>query len=91
MSDPTMSTSASNASVVDLQLVSRFWSEFDLEGMRPSLDEVGMRIAEHQEEAMGNRKKLAESTKAFRSQHADDPNTKAYGALLKTYQEEIDR
>ena len=82
---------SSSASAADLQLVSRYWSDFDLEGMRASLDEVGLRVAEHQEEAMQNRKKLAESTKAFRSQYADDPNTKAYGTLLKTYQEEIDK
>ena len=85
----TMASSSANAA--DLQLVSRYWSDFDLEGMRASLDEVGLRVAEHQEEAMQNRKKLAESTKAFRSQYADDPNTKAYGTLLKTYQEEIDK
>ena len=82
---------SSSASAADLQLVSRYWSDFDLEGMRASLDEVGLRVAEHQEEAMQNRKKLAESTKSFRSQYADDPNTKAYGTLLKTYQEEIDK
>lgn len=82
---------SSNNAVVDLQLVSRYWTDLDLEGMRSSLDEVGLRVAEYQEEAMQNRKKLAEATKAFRGQHADDPNAKSYGTLLKLYQEEIDR
>jgi homeobox protein cut-like len=77
--------------MVDISIVSRYWAEFDLEGRRPALDEVGLKIAEHQEEAMQNRKKLAEATKEFKKTHAEDPNAKAFGALLRLYQEEIDR
>ena len=58
----SMGSAAAHATAVDLQLVSRFWTDLDLEGMRSSLDEVGLRVAEYQEEAMQNRKKLAEST-----------------------------
>ncbi len=114
MADQRLSQSG-GAPNVDLSLVQRFWSEFDLDGRRVALDEAGLKIAEHQvifgipprpppqvppphhpvfhgqEEAMQNRKKLAESTKEFRRSYAEDPNAKAYGALLKLYQEEIDR
>ncbi|GFH24594.1 CASP_C domain-containing protein, partial [Haematococcus lacustris] len=52
------------------------------------MDEVGMKIAEHQEEAMQNRKKLAEATREFKRQA---PDIKGMGPLLKQYQDEIDR
>jgi homeobox protein cut-like len=71
--------------------VARWWQEFDLEGMRPKLDEEGLKVAAYQEDAMANRKKLAEATKEFRKKLADDPNSKVVGALLRQYQEEIDR
>ena len=73
-----------------LSVVCSYWKEFDLENMRSKLDEVGLKIAEHQEEAMQNRKKLAEATRDFKK-GASDAITKPLGALLKHYQEEIDR
>lgn len=33
---------------VDLAVVCRFWTDFDLESQRPKLDEVGLKIAEYQ-------------------------------------------
>ncbi|KAG1675885.1 hypothetical protein FOA52_001542 [Chlamydomonas sp. UWO 241] len=72
--------------------VSRFWTQLDLEGLRPRLDDEGLKVAEYQEEAVANRRKLAEGTKDFRrSVDKEDPAAKACGALLRQYQEEIDR
>lgn len=72
-----------------LAVVSTFWREFDLEGMRPKLDEIGLKVAEHQEESMQNRRKLAESTREFKKNN--EAVSKTVGPLLKQYQEEIDR
>jgi homeobox protein cut-like len=38
-------------------------ADFDLENARGKLDEQGLRIAEHQEQSLKNRRKLAESTR----------------------------
>ncbi|KAG2490870.1 hypothetical protein HYH03_010788 [Edaphochlamys debaryana] len=72
-----------------LSVVSSFWRDFDLEGMRTKLDEIGLKVAEHQEESMQNRRKLAESTRDFKKNN--EAVSKTVGPLLKHYQEEIDR
>ena len=96
-----MATAAAAASsrvgvvVSPLSVVCRFWAEFDLEAMRSKLDEEGLQIAEHQEESMQNRRKLAEVTREFKkaaaSAEGGAATSKAVSALLKQYQEEIDR
>lgn len=73
-----------------LSVVSSYWREFDLEGMRTKLDESGLKIASYQEEALQNRKKLAESTREFK-RSADEQVNKTVGPLLRQYQEEVDR
>ncbi|PNH04179.1 Protein CASP [Tetrabaena socialis] len=72
-----------------LSVVCGFWRELDLEGMRTKLDETGLKVAEHQEESLQNRRKLAESTRDFRRNN--EAVSKTVGPLLKQYQEEIDR
>jgi homeobox protein cut-like len=64
--------------------------KYRLEGMRTKLDEVGLKIAEHQEESMQNRRKLAEATWEFK-RSSSDAVSKSTGTVLKGYQEEIDR
>lgn len=87
MTDTTMpDLSSPNA----LSVVSKYWTELDLESMRSKLDDVGLKIAEHQEEAMQNRRKLAEVTKEYK-RTASEAATKGVGPLLKQYQDEIDR
>lgn len=66
-----------------LQLLARVW----LENHHPNLDEIGLKIAQHQEESMQNRRALAEATCDFRRRR---PET-AVGDLLKQYQQEVDR
>eukprot|EP00955_Chlamydomonas_euryale_P042771 352421-Chlamydomonas_euryale.AAC.52 len=76
----------------DLSAAARCWAQLDLESLRPRLDEEGLKIAEYQEEAVANRRKLAESTKEFRRTiDKDNAVAKACGNLLRQYQEEIDR
>eukprot|EP00798_Chlamydomonas_sp_ICE-L_P017047 gene17047-23340_t len=76
-----------------LSAVCRFWTEFDLEAMRSKLDEEGLKVAEHQEDSMQNRRKLAESTKEFKKAVTAEGGgtSKLFQGLLKQYQEEIDR
>lgn len=79
------------ADVSPLHLVCTYWAEtVDLESLRTKLDDVGLKIAQHQEEAMQNRRALAEATKEFKKS-AGEQITKTVGPLLKSYQEEIDR
>lgn len=73
-----------------LSVVCSFWKDFDLEGMRAKLDEVGLKIAGLQEESVQNRRKLAEVTKDFR-RNTPESAAKSVGTLLKQYQEEVDR
>ena len=40
------------------------WREFDLDKTRQSLDEEAIKVADQQESATGNRRKLAEATKS---------------------------
>ncbi|KXZ54818.1 hypothetical protein GPECTOR_4g889 [Gonium pectorale] len=72
-----------------LSVVCNFWRELDLEGMRTKLDEIGLKVAEHQEDSMQNRRKLAEATRDFKRNN--EAVSKTVGPLLKQYQEEIDR
>eukprot|EP00775_Hariotina_reticulata_P006957 gene6957-7173_t len=77
-----------------LQSVYACWKEFDLEGRRTNLDEIGLKVASLQEQSTSNRKKLADATRDFKrstsSSPADSEVVKAAGQLLKQYQEEID-
>eukprot|EP00879_Flechtneria_rotunda_P018717 GHRR01019642.1.p1 GENE.GHRR01019642.1~~GHRR01019642.1.p1 ORF type:complete len:312 (+),score=151.94 GHRR01019642.1:501-1436(+) len=68
-----------------------YWKEFDLDGKRPKLDEVGLKIADLQEQSTASRKRLADATREFkRSSAGDFEASKAVGSLLRQYQEEID-
>ena len=44
-------------------------AEFDLESSRSEMDEQGLRVAEHQESSLKNRRKLAEATRGTCSCH----------------------
>ena len=81
--------SSGDAGASPLSAVCSFWRELDLEGLRPKLDEVGLKVAELQEESMQHRRKLAESTKEFKRNN--EAVNKTVGPLMKQYQEEIDR
>lgn len=81
---------AAGAAPAALSVVSSYWRDLDLEGMRTKLDEVGLKIASYQEEALQNRKKLADATREFK-RSVDEQTSKSVGGLLKAYQEEIDR
>eukprot|EP00873_Tetraselmis_striata_P029350 jgi/Tetstr1/449614/TSEL_036701.t1 len=72
-----------------VMVVCNFWKEFDLEGLRSKLDEEGMAIAENQEASVKKRRELAEVTREFKKKR--DASVKDFNALLKGYQEEIDR
>lgn len=76
--------------IAGLHGVCAFWKDFELERFRSQLDEKGMRVAEQQEASVKNRRKLAETTKEFRKA-ASAEVAKEVGALLRAYQEEVDR
>ncbi|GIL55034.1 hypothetical protein Vafri_10686 [Volvox africanus] len=84
-----MTSDNQDAIVSPLSVVCNFWREFDLEGIRTKLDEIGLKVAEHQEESMQNRRKLAETTREFK--RSNEAVSRTVGPLLKQYQEEIDR
>ncbi|GBF98384.1 hypothetical protein Rsub_10779 [Raphidocelis subcapitata] len=66
-----------------------FWREFDLDNKwRSKLDEVGLRIAELQEQSTGSRRALADTTKEWK--RAAGEQGKVAAPLLKRYQEEVD-
>jgi homeobox protein cut-like len=73
-----------------LSVVCHFWKEFDLESMRTKLDEVGLKVAELQEDSVQNRRKLADATRDFKRSAADGVS-KSVGSIMRLYQEEIDR
>jgi hypothetical protein len=52
--------------------------------MRTKLDDIGLKVAEHQEDSMQNRRKLAESTREFKKNN--EAVSKTVGPLLKQYQ-----
>jgi len=66
------------------------WQAFNLESQRGVLDQNAALIAQFQDQSVEARKSLAESTKAFR-RYADDEKLSRFGALLRCYQEEVDR
>ena len=70
------------------------WRAFDLDGRRGALDAAALGIGEAQERSLKARKRLAESTKAFKGGAAAglgaEERLKAVGPLMKGYQEEID-
>ena len=68
-----------------LSVICKFWEDLDLESLRRNMDDVGMSIAEHQEESVHNRRKLAETTRDFKKT-ASEAALKGVGALLKAYQ-----
>ncbi|GFR50386.1 hypothetical protein Agub_g12601 [Astrephomene gubernaculifera] len=84
-----MAADSQDAMASPLSLISSFWRDFDLEGMRAKLDDVALKVAEHQEESTQNRRKLAEATREFKKNN--EAVSKTVGPLLKQYQEEIDR
>ncbi|KIY94431.1 Protein CASP [Monoraphidium neglectum] len=66
-----------------------FWREFDLDNKwRSKLDEVGLKIAEHQEQSTSSRRLLAEATKDWKRTSGEAG--KASGPMVKRYQEEVD-
>ncbi|XP_024370891.1 protein CASP isoform X3 [Physcomitrium patens] len=70
-------------------LVLTFWRDLDLEKWRAELDDQGLRIGDNQENSLKNRRKLAESTRDFKKA-SNEEKAKAFPALLKGYQEEVD-
>ncbi|KAI8464036.1 MAG: CASP C terminal-domain-containing protein [Monoraphidium minutum] len=66
-----------------------FWREFDLDNKwRGKLDEVGLKLAEHQEQSTASRRSLADATKEWKRATGDAG--KASAPLVKRYQEEVD-
>eukprot|EP00850_Spirogloea_muscicola_P010406 SM000061S19233 [mRNA] locus=s61:261247:266684:- [translate_table: standard] len=70
-------------------VVLTFWKDFDLEDARQKLDGQGLKISEHQESSLKNRRKLAEATRDFKKA-GENEKTELFGPLLKSYQEEVD-
>jgi homeobox protein cut-like len=62
-----------------------FWSAFDLDSKRLSLDQQGLQMQTSKEDCMRSRKLLAEQTKAFRK-HKDEDKVVQLNSLLRTYQ-----
>lgn len=73
-----------------MEAVLHQWKDFNLEGLRTTLDAQASGIGDYQDASSESRKKLAEATKKFRGL-AVDVKLKSVGPLLKSYQEEIDR
>ncbi|BDA49351.1 Protein CASP [Coccomyxa sp. Obi] len=70
--------------------VYNFWKDFELEAFRHKLDEQGLTIAENQELSLKSRRKLAETTRDVKRK-ASPEVLKEVGALMKLYQEEVDK
>ncbi|KAK9826852.1 hypothetical protein WJX81_008080 [Elliptochloris bilobata] len=70
--------------------VCSFWKDFDLESFRHKLDQEGLSIAEKQELSLKSRRRLADTTRNFK-RSSEPAVLQAVGALLKAYQEEVDR
>uniref|UniRef100_A0A383WP23 Protein CASP n=1 Tax=Tetradesmus obliquus TaxID=3088 RepID=A0A383WP23_TETOB len=77
-----------------LSSVYSYWKEFDLDGRRSKLDEIGLKVASLQEHSTANRKKLADATREFKRSSAAATTaaecSTAAGNLLRQYQDEID-
>lgn len=67
----------------------QFWKAFDLDSKRLVLDTQGSAMKSEKDSSLRSRKKLAETTKAFRKLPESD-KVAATGGLLRAYQEEID-
>jgi len=89
---PVTQTSSSSFPLkkVSLQAIIEHWKAINLEGRKNELDHQASEIADNKDNSLNQRKKLAEQTKTFRK-CGDDEKLKTFGALLKFYQEEIDR
>eukprot|EP00850_Spirogloea_muscicola_P003500 SM000014S00288 [mRNA] locus=s14:408159:413617:- [translate_table: standard] len=85
---PPPSRAAYNAGSTST-VVLTFWKDFDLEDARQKLDGQGLKISEHQESSLKNRRKLAEATRDFKKA-GENEKTELFGPLLKSYQEEVD-
>ncbi|KAF1327147.1 Casp-like protein, partial [Globisporangium splendens] len=69
--------------------VLQFWKAFDLDSKRLVLDTQGNAMKTEKDNSVRSRKKLAETTKAFRKL-PDSDKVHGIGGLLRAYQEEID-
>lgn len=82
------------AAEVSTSAVYSHWKEFDLDSRRSKLDDLGLKVADLQEQSAANRKQLADATREFKrstaGEAADSEYVQAVAALLKRYQEEID-
>eukprot|EP00939_MAST-03C_sp_MAST-3C-sp1_P004689 g4689.t1 len=67
----------------------RFWSEFDFDGLRKSLETFADEVKESQKNSTTSRKKLAEATRDFRNLSATE-KLQNVGHILRKYQGEID-
>ena len=67
-----------------------FWRSADLERKQKDLETQCLEVADQQELSTKERKKLAEVTKNFKKLGEEEKKTQ-HGALLKAYQEEVDR
>ncbi|CAL8464232.1 g3767 [Coccomyxa elongata] len=81
---------ATRASHSSITAVYNFWKDFELEAFRHKLDEQGLTIAENQELSLTSRRKLAETTRDVKRK-ASPEVLKEVGALMKLYQEEVDK
>eukprot|EP00802_Teleaulax_amphioxeia_P005620 Tamp_05624.p1 GENE.Tamp_05624~~Tamp_05624.p1 ORF type:complete len:778 (-),score=319.41 Tamp_05624:587-2869(-) len=84
-----VSVSAAQALLRTAQLAIHHWKEVDLDEKRKGWEASTLEVANAQEASAGSRKALAETTKAFKK--LDDTEKLAgWGALLKSYQAEVD-
>ena len=67
-----------------------FWRSAELEKKQRDLEAQCLEVANQQESSQKERKKLAEITKTFKKL-GDEEKKAQHGALLKAYQEEVDR
>lgn len=67
-----------------------FWVEIDFEAKRVEWESKATEIADVKESFLQSRKNLTEQTKKFKAA-PDEEKLKTFNALLKLYQEEIDR
>lgn len=91
ISDSTMNqdeTAIQSSNVFGSALQS--WIEIDLPSLQKKLDEQGLQIKEEQKASLINRKTLAAKTKEFRKLD-DSEKLEQFKALLKLYQNEIDK
>ncbi|KAK9917963.1 hypothetical protein WJX75_000085 [Coccomyxa subellipsoidea] len=84
------SSDAAGGSHSSTTAVYNFWKDFVLEAFRHKLDEQGIAIAENQELSLKSRRKLAETTRDVKRKISSEV-LKEVGALMKLYQEEVDK